>query len=196
MMRLTILERGHRARARAFMSLARRLTGQRIDAVAQTALYRPRFFGGPMFALGGDVLRGPSFWTAAEREFLAAVVSSLNECPFCVRIHTETTRVESHDELQVGDRNSVRPQLAAVLPLLEKVTRTPDLVDRDDVDAVRAADVPDGAIADAMYIVLIFNVMNRLANAFDFTWDSDDHVRVGARVIHWTSYRLPGFLMR
>ena len=32
------------------MDLVRRLTGHRIDAVAQIALYRPRFFGDPMFA--------------------------------------------------------------------------------------------------------------------------------------------------
>jgi AhpD family alkylhydroperoxidase len=195
MMRLMILERGHRARARLFMRMARRLTGHRIDAVAQMALYRPRFFGGPMFALGGDILRGPSYWTAAEREFLGAFVSGLNECPFCVRIHTEMTRVESRDEIQVDDTSSVRPQLAAVLPLLEKATRTPELVGREDVDAVRAAGLPDGATADAMYIALLFNVMNRLANAFDLTWDSDDHVRVGANVIHRTSYRLPRFLV-
>jgi hypothetical protein len=38
--------------------------------------------------------------------------------------------------------------------------------------------------------------MNRLTNAFDFTWDSDDHVRFSAKVIHRISYRLPRFLMR
>ena len=48
-----------------------------------------------MFAFGSDVLRGPSYWTAAEREFLAVFTSRLNECPFCVRIHTETARIES-----------------------------------------------------------------------------------------------------
>ena len=195
-MRLTILERGHRMRARLFIRLVKRLTGQRIDAVAQMALFRPRFFGGPMFALGRDILRGSSYWTAAEREFLGAFVSRLNECPFCVRIHTETTRVESRGRTDVGDTTSVRPQVVAVLPLLEKATRTPALVGRQDIDAVRAAGVPDTATADAMYIVLIFNIMNRLANAFDLTWDSDEHVRVGAKVIHRISYRLPRLLVR
>jgi hypothetical protein len=38
--------------------------------------------------------------------------------------------------------------------------------------------------------------LNRLANAFDFSWDSDQHVRVGAQVIHRISYRLPRILMR
>jgi hypothetical protein len=38
--------------------------------------------------------------------------------------------------------------------------------------------------------------MNRLANAFDFSWDSDEPVRVSAKVIHRISYRLPRLLMR
>jgi uncharacterized peroxidase-related enzyme len=195
-MRLKILESGHPLRARLFIRLVRRLTRQRLDSVAQMALYRPRFFGEPMFALGSEVMRGPSYWTPAEREFLAGFTSRLNECPLCVRIHAETTRIESGGQIDSADLGSVRPQLAAVLPFLEKAGRTPEHLGRSDVDAVRAAGVPDEAIVDALYVSLIFNCMNRLANAFDFTWDSDDHVRLSAKVIHRTSYRLPRFLMR
>jgi alkylhydroperoxidase family enzyme len=83
-----------------------------------------------------------------------------------------------------------------VLPLLEKATRDPAGIRRSDVDAVRAAGVPDEAIADALYVNLIFNVMNRLANALDFQWDSDEHVRLGAQVIHRINYKLPRLLMR
>ncbi|WP_328993309.1 carboxymuconolactone decarboxylase family protein [Kribbella sp. NBC_01245] len=195
-MRLAILDDGHRLRSRLFMRVVRRLSGQRLDPVAQTALYRPQFFGRPMFAFGGDILRGPSYWTAAEREYLAVFSSRLNDCPFCVRIHTELTRIEGAGLLDVDDTGSVRPQVAAVLPLLEKVTRNPEGIGRADVDEVRAAGVPDEAIADALYVNLIFNLMNRLANAFDFAWDSDEHVRLGARVIHRISYRLPSLLTR
>jgi alkylhydroperoxidase family enzyme len=137
-MRLGVLRHGHRLRARGFIRLVRLLTGQRLDAVAQMALYRPEFFGRPMFECGSEVLRGPSFWTPAEREFLAVHTSRLNECPFCVRAHTETTRVESGGGLDVDD----------------------------------------------LHVNLVFNVMNRLANAFDFAWDSDEHVRMSAKVIH------------
>ena len=195
-MRPSVLEHGHRLRARMFIRLVRALSRQRIDAVAQMALYRPQFFGDPVLSLGPEVLRGQSFWTPAEREYFAVFTSRLNECPFCVRIHTETTRVESGGAIDVNDSESMRPEVAVVLPLLEKVTRTPDLVAGADVEAVRAAGVPDEAIVDALHVNLIFNIMNRLANAFDFSWDSDEHVRVSAKVIHRISYRLPRLLMR
>jgi AhpD family alkylhydroperoxidase len=195
-MRPSVLEHGHRLRARIFIRLIRALSRQRIDAVAQMALYRPQFFGDPVLSLGPEVLRGQSFWTPAEREYFAVFTSRLNECPFCVRIHTETTRVESGGAIDVNDSESMRPWVAVVLPLLEKVARTPDLVAGADVEAVRAAGVPDEAIVDALHVNLIFNIMNRLANAFDFSWDSDEHVRVSAKVIHRISYRLPRLLMR
>ena len=194
-MRPSVLEHGHRLRARMFIRLVRGLSRQRIDAVAQMALYRPQFFGDPMFRMGSEVLRGPSYWTPAEREYFAVFTSRLNECPFCVRIHTETTRVESGGAIDVNS-GWIRPEVAAILPLLEKVTRTPDQVGSSDVDAVRAAGVPNEGIIDALHVNLVFNIMNRLANAFDFSWDSEQHVRVGAQVIHRISYRFPRILMR
>ena len=195
-MRPSVLEHGHRLRARMFIRLVRVLSRQRIDAVAQMALYRPQFFGDPMFRMGSEVLRGPSFWTPAEREYFAVFTSRLNECPFCVRIHAETTRVESAGAIDVNNSGSIRPEVAAVLPLLEKVTRTPGQVKSSDVDTVRAAGVPDEGIVDALHVNLVFNIMNRLANAFDFSWDSEQHVRVGAQVIHRINYRFPRILMR
>ena len=195
-MRPSVLEHGHRLRARMFIRLVRVLSRQRIDPVAQMALYRPQFFGDPMFRMGSEVLRGPSFWTPAEREYFAVFTSRLNECPFCVRMHAETTRVESAGAIDVNNSGSIRPEVAAVLPLLEKVTRTPDQVMSSDVDAVRAAGVPDEGIVDALHVNLVFNIMNRLANAFDFSWDSEQHVRVGAQVIHRINYRFPRILMR
>ena len=195
-MRPALLEHGHRLRAKMFIRLVWLLSGQRMDAVAQMALYRPQFFGDPVLTLCAEVLRGPSYWSAAEREYFAVFTSRLNECPFCVRIHTETTRVESVGAIDANDSTSIRSEAAAMLPLLEKVTLTPDQVASADVDAVRAAGIPDEALVAALHVNVIFNIMNRLANAFDFSWDSAQHVRIGAQVIHRVSYRSPRFLMR
>lgn len=142
-----------------------------------------------------EVLRGPSYWTPGEREYMAVFSSRLNECPYCVRVHTETTRIESRGEVDIDAEDAVRSELAAVLTLLEKVSRRPEHVTSQDIDAVRAAGAPDDAIVDALHVNMVFNTVNRLANAFDWAWDSHDHVRTGAKVIHLFSYKLPGFVM-
>ena len=194
-MRLGILDHGHRARARLLLRLTRWVTGHPIDPVVQLALYRPEFFGDPFLALAGEVLRGPSFWTPAEREYLAVFSSQLNQCPFCVRMHTEVASIESGGEIDMS-QPPARPQLQAVLPLLEQASRSPARVTAAGIDAVRSAGVPDEAIVDALHVNFLFDCINRLANAFDFGWESDHQVRLGAKVIHRTSYRLPTILMR
>jgi hypothetical protein len=50
--------------------------------VLKTLNYRPELFGRPFSAALDLAMRGPSDWSAAERELFAAFVSSLNQCPF------------------------------------------------------------------------------------------------------------------
>ena len=195
-MRLQILERGHKLPARLFIRLSELLFRKRMDNVALTAMHRPDFWGRPFFTLGTQVLRGPSYWTAGEREYMAMLVSRFNDCPFCERVHTETTRIEARLEVSVENPSVLRPELAAVIPLLEKLTKDPESYGPTDVNAAREAGVPDEAIIEALHVGFLFNTVNRMANAFGWTWESDEHVRVAARVIHRINYRLPGFILR
>lgn len=195
-MRLEVLDRGHAGPARLFLRFARLLSGESMDDVVKTGLHRPRLWGRPFFVLIETVMRGPSFWTAAEREYMAAVVSRLNECPFCLRAHTRTTLIESRGRLDLDDPSTVRGELRAVLSLVEQVTRAPETVTAADVVAVREAGVPEDAVVDALHVALIFNTVNRMANAFGWSWDSEKHVQVAAQAIHRLRYRLPGFVMR
>jgi hypothetical protein len=50
--------------------------------VVKTLHYRPEFFGRPFSAAVDEAMRGPSDWSAGERELFAAFVSSLNHCVF------------------------------------------------------------------------------------------------------------------
>ena len=50
--------------------------------VIKTLLYRPDRFGGPFSDELDRVMRGPSDWTAGERELFAAFTSLLNQCHF------------------------------------------------------------------------------------------------------------------
>jgi hypothetical protein len=44
--------------------------------------YRPELFGAPFSEMLQQLMRGPSEWSAAERELFAAFVSVQNQCPF------------------------------------------------------------------------------------------------------------------
>lgn len=50
--------------------------------VVKTLLYRPELFGAPFSEILDEAMRGPSEWSAGERELFAAFTSLLNECHF------------------------------------------------------------------------------------------------------------------
>ncbi len=170
------------------------------DPVAKMVLYRPELFGRPFIRMLRSVMRGRSYWTAAERELIAAHVSRLNACPFCAGIHggvaavlAGPARAERLDRWRDGEFGE---PLTATFTLLEKVTLNPGEVGASDVARVRAAGVPDDAIEDALYVCFLFNTVNRLANAFDFGWETDaDRMKLAAGLKRG-GYRVPGYLVR
>src|SRR4051812_1209955 len=79
-MRLEILETGQRRRAVIALKVMRLLARTEPDDVIKTSLYRPELFGRSWIALLREVLRGPSSWSAGERELFGAYTSHLNAC--------------------------------------------------------------------------------------------------------------------
>ena len=53
-----------------------------VPPVQAEEMYRPEIFGRPYSDALDQAMRGPSDWSAGERELFAAFVSSLNQCPF------------------------------------------------------------------------------------------------------------------
>ena len=50
--------------------------------VLKTLHYRSELFGRPFSDATDRAMRGPSDWSAGERELFAAFTSLLNQCPF------------------------------------------------------------------------------------------------------------------
>ena len=50
--------------------------------VVKTLYYRPELFGRPFSDALDEAMRGPSEWSAGERELFAAFTSRLNQCHF------------------------------------------------------------------------------------------------------------------
>ena len=81
-MRLAIVDSGHAAEEAAMLAMIRERTGGEPLGVVKTLLYRPELFGTPFSDTLHVVMRGPSEWSAGERELFAAFTSLLNQCPF------------------------------------------------------------------------------------------------------------------
>jgi hypothetical protein len=60
----------------------RQRLGREPSGVLRTLHHRPELFGRPFSDALDLAMRGPSDWSAGERELFAAFVSSLNQCPF------------------------------------------------------------------------------------------------------------------
>ncbi|HEY1573015.1 MAG TPA: hypothetical protein VGG05_16855 [Pseudonocardiaceae bacterium] len=188
-MRLSVLDNGHRRRAKVFLAMTS--TMSRVDSpdIVKMLLYRPGFLTRPLLDLTAEAMRGPSYWTAGEREYLAMCTAQLHQCPFCIDSHAELTRIAGHGEIDPDDPGSARPQLRAVRAFLESTIRTPD-----HVDATGVADLPEDALREALHVTLVWNIVNRLANAFGFVL-RDGQLHSGTRALHRFGYRFPGFLL-
>jgi AhpD family alkylhydroperoxidase len=185
-MRLSVLDHGHRRRAKLFLRFTSALS--RVDSpdMPKMLLYRPEFFARPLLDLTAEAMRGPSYWTAAEREYLAMCTARRNQCPFCVDTHAELTRIAGDGALDPDDPTSARPELLAVRDFL---AGTPDRA-----DATGVAGLPEHAVLEALRVDLVFGIVNRLANAFGFTL-REGQLHSGTRALHRFGYRFPGFLL-
>jgi hypothetical protein len=80
--RLAVVDSGHAPAEAAMLDAIRERSGAEPLGVVKTLLYRPELFGTPFSEELDVVMRGPSEWSAGERELLAGFTSLLNECPF------------------------------------------------------------------------------------------------------------------
>jgi hypothetical protein len=86
-MRLPKVATGQRLPQKALLWMVRMVAMISGDPVSpsdimRTVLYRPELFGKPYSDLVHALLRGPSDWSAGDRELFAAFTSRLNSCRF------------------------------------------------------------------------------------------------------------------
>ncbi|MFZ0904683.1 MAG: alkylhydroperoxidase AhpD family core domain-containing protein [Mycobacterium sp.] len=191
-MRLEILDRGHRLHAKAIMALIRAVSGHPVVDAVKLAFYRPGFYGGG--PLTHEAMRGKSDWSIGDRELMAAYVSKANECPFCVSAHRATSSMWYGDETKVAstladlDTAPIDEPLRATLRMLGKLAQQ-NSIEQEDIRAVLDASVSPQQIKDALAVSLVFNITDRLANAFGFTVASPEAMNAGARHLLKRGYR-------
>ncbi|MBV9804397.1 MAG: carboxymuconolactone decarboxylase family protein [Solirubrobacterales bacterium] len=193
-MRPTVLETGYGIGPKLLFGLIRLMSGRSLPDAARITFYRPDFYGARMKQLTHQAMRGHSGWSVGDRELMAAYVSKLNECPFCVGAHSATAARAYEDEQRVAavladlDSAPIEDGLRATLGMLGKLTRERAL-SADDVRAVLSAGVSRQEIEDALAVGFVFNTTDRLANAFAFEVLSQDGFDAGAKYLLKRGYR-------
>jgi uncharacterized peroxidase-related enzyme len=134
------------------------------------------------------VMRGPSPFTLAERELIAAYVSGVNACAYCHGVHTATAEAFGVPagllEAALSDLDSapVDDKLKPVLRYVGKLTATPARMTQADADAVFDAGWPEKALHDAVMVCALFNFMNRMVDGHGIRADESYYAISGNRL--------------
>lgn len=193
-MRPSILEHGYSLRAKVLFGLIRIISGRPLPDAARITFFRADFYGTQMKALTQEAMRGHSEWSVADRELMAAYVSSANRCAFCVRAHTATAARAYQDPAKVAavlddvESAPIEEGLRATLRMLAKLT-TDGALRADDVRTALDAGVSSQKIEDALAVGFAFNTTDRLANAFAFDVLTPEAFEAGAKYLLKRGYR-------
>lgn len=121
--------------------------------------------------------------TNAERELLAVVVSGLNRCTYCAVSHGAALRHHTGDPVAADlvavnwRQADLSRREAALAAYAEKLTLTPGEVTPDDLEPLREAGLDDHQILEAVQVVGMFNMTNRVATALAMVPNVEYHAQ-------------------
>ena len=133
----------------------------------------------PMRELAEVLLRGENSLTSAERETIAAFVSSRNDCHFCQASHSAAAAHHSgsYDVVDAVKRDyrdaPVSSKLKALLAIAGSVQQGGKAVTPADIAAAKAAGATDVEIHDAILIAAAFCMFNRYVDGLAMLTPTD-----------------------
>jgi len=197
-MRLRVLDSGHGFGTKALFALIQAASRQPVLDVIKLVKYRSDVYGGPMGQVTQEAMRGPSTWSVADRELMAAFVAKTNQSEFCTKAHSAVAQRAYGDRKAVSallsdvdatlKTGAIEEPLRATMLMLGKLTRE-NAVDADDMRAVLAAGASRQQIEDALAVCFSFNVIGRLADAFGFFVPGPEAFDAGAKYLLARGYR-------
>jgi len=159
-----------------------------VPGIRSLVLFRPET-GKPLYELAQVLLRGPSPLTPAERELIAAYVSSRNNCGFCRDSHAAAARSLYVQETGAGSietgesvvddvmndpaQAEVSAKMKALLNIAGKVQILGKEVSEADIAAARAEGADDREIHDTVLIAATFSMFNRYVDGLA-SWTPTD----------------------
>ncbi|WP_010322008.1 peroxidase-related enzyme [Marinobacterium stanieri] len=130
-----------------------------------------------------ELMFGESELTPLEREMIAVVVSSNNNCYYCLTAHGAAVREYSGDpalgELMVMNYRvaELEPRQRAMLDFAHKLTVSPAEITEDDRQVLRDTGFSERGIWDIANVAGFYNMTNRVASAVDMQPNPEYHAR-------------------
>ncbi|MBS1948134.1 MAG: peroxidase-related enzyme [Bacteroidetes bacterium] len=150
-----------------------------VPGIRSLVMFRPET-GKPLYDLAQILLRGESTLSEAERELIAAYVSSRNNCMFCMSSHAAASRCLYGEEKNTVDevlkdmqQSQIGDKLKALLNIAGKVQVLGKEVKEKDVEAARKLGATDREIHDTVLIAAAFSMFNRYVDGLA-SWTPTD----------------------
>jgi len=161
-----------------------------VPGIRSLVMFRPET-GQYLYELAQVLLRGPSPLTEAEREMIAAFVSSRNNCNFCMKSHAAAARcllgdneILMDDVLKGDFPGGVSDKMKALLRIAGKAQESGKSVEQTDIDQAREAGATDMDIHDTVLIAATFSMFNRYVDGLNsFTPENnEEYIPMGKRM--------------
>ena len=116
-----------------------------------------------------DIMFNKSSISREEKELIAVVVSTINNCPYCKNHHAEALNYYWKDKEKINelmkslDYHQFSLKTQSILSYAEKLTKTPDKVKESDIIKLKENRLTDKEILEIALIVAYFNFVNRMA---------------------------------
>ena len=115
----------------------------------------------------------------ADRELLAVVISSANNCAYCIIHHREALAHQTSEEFarQVAenpDEADLNDAQRAMIDYAVKLTQDVTSMKEEDVDELREAGFTDRTILDINLITSYFNFVNRIAEGLGVEYNQEE----------------------
>lgn len=122
----------------------------------------------PLLEYHDAILRNDSELSVAERELIAAYVSSLNDCHYCFSAHRDHAKAwgvpaELFGNVQVDlDHPFIDARLRPVLAFVRRLTVDPAGTGESDAQAIYDAGFSEEGLFDIISVAALYNFMNRI----------------------------------
>jgi len=168
-----------------------------VPGIRSLVMFRPET-GKYLYELAEVLLRGESPLPQADRELIAAYVSSRNECMFCMSSHAAAARclygendTTVDDVLKDMQQANINPKMKALLNIAGKVQILGKEVKTEDIETARAEGATDKELHDTVLIAASFSMFNRYVDGLASLTPTDPEAykEMGKRMVQ--GYALP-----